>query len=498
MSTPLESLNQLLDRLNLQQTQLLLQNLVAEQPELLDAIARHTQQILAQTAPTNPPKPTRQITVDPDPIRRRVAFILENAAGYWDDGPALEQVRDVMQQARDFSQQGDGNNALVVLEAMTEAYVESWMNLNGSSGDSGMIFEEFDAAWTEAVLNAELTSPEQEDFQARLQQWQDEVEEYGIDTAFAMSLAALEQGWEYPPLRRVLEGNITEQGAWDGEPPYYADDLARIRLDILERQGHDREYLYLAQAEGQTEHYLIGLVRLGRIEEAVAKARTRITTSEQALAVAKVLREHGALEEALQIVQAGLKLTGHYKYELATWTSELAQGMGRQEAALEARVAAFQANPSLRDYIKVQELAGEECWSTVRPELLAELNQHDGFLAADAKVDIFLHENLLDLAIAAVENLHSYQSEPVQRVMDVAIAQRPDWVIANACRRAESIINEGKAKYYHHAIEWLGKARTAYLQSGRQDEWKTYRAQLMQQHGRKYKLMGMLKQPNMS
>ncbi len=82
--------------------------------------------------------------------------------------------------------------------------------------------------------------------------------------------------------------------------------------------------------------------------------------------------------------------------------------------------------------------------------------------------------------------------------MDAAMTQHPDWVIENACRRAESIMNEGKAKYYHNAIEWLGKARAAYLQSGRQDEWKAYRAKLTQQHGRKYKLMGMLKQRDMS
>ncbi|MGK7875398.1 MAG: SWIM zinc finger domain-containing protein [Xenococcaceae cyanobacterium] len=497
MPKQLPSLNQLLEQLNHQQTQLLLQNLVTEQPELLEAIARHTHQILSQTAPTQPSKPTRQIAVDPDPIRRRVAFILENAAGYWDDAPALDQIRDVMQQAQDFTNQGDGNNALVVLEAMTDAYVADWMNLDGSSGESGMIFEEFDAAWTEAILSAELTPTEREDIQALLEKWQDEVDEYGIDNGFEMGLAAGEQGWEYPPLQRVLEGHITEQGAWDGEPPHYADELARIRLDILERQGRYQEYLYLAEAEGQTARYLTGLARLGRVSEAVAQAQTLLTTVDQALALAQALQEQGALEQALHIAQAGLQLTGYHKHELAIWTSELAERMDRQELALEARVAAFQASPSFTDYLKVQELADEERWSTLRPDLLASLSQSDSFFSADAKVDIFLHENLSDQAIAAVDNLSSYQSEPIHRVMNAAIAQHPDWVIANACRRAESIMDQGKAKYYHHAIEWLSKARAAYLQSGRKEEWQAYRAKIRQKHGRKYKLMGMLKQPDL-
>ncbi len=65
MVKPSASLNQLLDQLNHQQTQLLLQNLVAEQPELLDAIAHHARQILIQTAQKSLPLPTRQITVNP-------------------------------------------------------------------------------------------------------------------------------------------------------------------------------------------------------------------------------------------------------------------------------------------------------------------------------------------------------------------------------------------------------------------------------------------------
>jgi uncharacterized Zn finger protein len=33
---------------------------------------------------------------------------------------------------------------------------------------------------------------------------------------------AVEQSWSYAPLVRVMQGNITEKGAWEGEAPYYA------------------------------------------------------------------------------------------------------------------------------------------------------------------------------------------------------------------------------------------------------------------------------------
>jgi uncharacterized Zn finger protein len=53
-------------------------------------------------------------------------------------------------------------------------------------------------------------------------------------------------------------------------------------------------------------------------------------------------------------------------------------------------------------------------------------------------------------------------------------------------------MNRGKADAYQPAVECLGKAKAAYGVSGRQTEWLTYYQQLVQTHGRKYNLMGLL------
>ena len=52
--------------------------------------------------------------------------------------------------------------------------------------------------------------------------------------------------------------------------------------------------------------------------------------------------------------------------------------------------------------------------------------------------------------------------------MDAAATQRPDWAIENVCHRAEFIMDAGKAKHYSYAIEWLKKARAAYIATERQ------------------------------
>ncbi|MFM6154008.1 MAG: SWIM zinc finger domain-containing protein, partial [Sphaerospermopsis kisseleviana] len=82
----------------------------------------------------------------------------------------------------------------------------------------------------------------------------------------------------------------------------------------------------------------------------------------------------------------------------------------------------------------------------------------------------------------------------VHKVMDAAIPHRPDWVISTARKRAEPIMNEGKADRYESAVRWLKKAKIAYYQMGKQAEWSAYKSQLESERCRKRKLMGLFKE----
>jgi uncharacterized Zn finger protein len=489
------TLEQLLDRLDHIQTQRLLQELVNEYPPLIEAIDRHvgwmTNPIVEQTSI----KSVRRLTIDPAPIRRQVRQIIRDAVRFFEEGceedPIAEELVSVVQSAVAFSERGEGENAIAILEAITFTCVENWDDIADYGAENDEIVGELNEAWCEAILTAELTPEEKVDIQINLEAWQDE---WNAD--FGLVMEALRQGWDYPPLVQVLQGNITERGAWEEDVPDYADDLALIRLKILERQELYQEYLYLAEAEGQTQQYLTMLGRLGRVEEAVDAAKTQMNSIEEAFALAKALSEQGALQQALDIAQSGLNLPGNCQYELGIWTSDLAVELGNNEAALLAIKAAFQVKPSFVDYEKMAELAGEN-WETVKTDLLRIIHTYSGWGTESAKVDIFLHEGLIDDAIAIANELSSYYSELIHRVMDAAIPRNPTWVIANARHRAEKIMDGGKAEYYYYAIEWLKKVRAAYLESGKKADWLSYRENLMQTHARKRKLMGMFQQRDM-
>ncbi|MEH1853062.1 MAG: SWIM zinc finger family protein [Nostoc sp.] len=489
------TLEELLNRIDYIQTQRLLQELVAEYSPLIEAIDRHVSWMTNPADNQTNIKPLRRRTIDPTPFRRQVRQILKDTVRYFEEGyeedPIGEDLLSVVQTAIDFSERGEGENAIAILEAITSTCVENWDDVAEYGAENDGIVEELNSAWCEAILSTQLTPEEKVDIQINLEAWQDD---WNVD--FGLIMEALRQGWDYPPLLQVLQGNITERGAWEEDVPDYADDLALIRLKILERQERYEEYLYLAEAEGQTQQYLTMLGRLGRVEEAIDAAQTQMNSMEEAFALAKTLSIQGALQQALDIAQSGLSLPGNCQYELGIWTSDLASELGNSETALLAIKVAFQVKPSLVDYQKMAELAGEN-WESFKTDLLKIVRTYSGWGTESAKLDIFLHEGLIDDAIAIASELSSDHSELIHRVMDAAIPHNPSWVIANARLRAEKIMDAGKAEYYYYAVEWLKKARNAYLESGKKADWLSYRENLMQTHARKRKLMGMFKQKGM-
>jgi uncharacterized Zn finger protein len=489
------TLEQLLDRLDHVQTQRLIQELVAEQPQLIDVIDQHVSWMTNPVPKPISTKPGRQISVNLAAIRGQVKQILREAVRYFEEGyeedPITEDLFSLVQTALEYSGQGESDNAIAILEAITSTCAENWEEVLEYGADNDEIAWELNLAWCEVILSTELTSEEKVDIQVSLEVWQDE---WNAD--FSMTLDALRQGWDYPPLLRVLQGDISEMGVWEREIPNYADDLALIRLKILERQQRYQEYLYLAQAEGQTQEYLTMLGRLGRVEEALAAAETQMKSIEDAFALAKTLAEQGSLAEALDIALAGFNLPGNSQYELGIWTSDLAEALGHPQAALVALMAAFQVKPCFVDYQRMAELAGDR-WESIKTELLRMIRTCRNWGVESAKIDIFLHEGLIEDAISTVTELSSYNSALIHRVMEAAVSHNPDWVIANARRRAEKIMDEGKAEYYDDAIAWLKKVRAAYIKSSRQADWSKYREKLIEIHARKRKLMTMFKEPGM-
>ena len=80
--------------------------------------------------------------------------------------------------------------------------------------------------------------------------------------------------------------------------------------------------------------------------------------------------------------------------------------------------------------------------------------------------------------------------------MNVAVSHRADWVIDNACRRTEPIMEQGKADRYDATVNWLKKVKAAYSQLGQKAQCSAYYSKLEAAYGRKRKLIELFKELN--
>ena len=381
--------------------------------------------------------------------------------------------------------------AIQLLDALTAPYVAGMTELYESYGVDGIGFDTLGEMWARALLSAELTAPERAAWRRKLAGWRDALAEVYSDARLDIALLAAEQGWNQPQLVAAMRGELP---VWAGEEPDEAElwpsahaVLAAIRLELLDHQGRDEELLALGRATGRYLAVAVKLVQLGRFEEAVALASERLTAAEEYRQIAQLLV--GARpSDALALAERGLNADGQ-RAPLALWLVDAARLAGRAALAARAAETAFFSQPSLVHYLLAAELAGA-AWPAHRAVLLTWLRGGDGSAHPDARVAVFLHEQLIDDAIAAVA---SYPSrELLTQVMDAALATHPAWVRQRALALADQIISAGKADRYDVAIEWLGRAHAAFAQEGGEDGWRGYVAELRATHGRKHKLMGLL------
>ena len=483
------TLDQLLARLNPLQMQRLIIKLVNHNPSLIEDIEDQVN-IIAPVV--NKAKNSTPPTVDTKPIRNQVHRIIKDGIREMEEGweefenPIEDELLELIDSTKDLIKNGEVRNALSILGAITETCSENWDDAEEYGIENDYIVKSLNKVFAEAILSVDLDEAEKTALQANLEYWQDE---WSVD--FGMSLAALAQGWNIPPLPQILTGEITQLSAQNiEEQPAYNDKLTLIRLKVLEAQKRYQEYLYLAKVQGKIELYLTCLVRLGRFDDAIEQAKELITTMEEAFALAKILAEEGDKENALAIACQGLTKEGNCQAELAQWTVELAEELEDLDIALIAQIKAFQAQPTLNDYQKIEQLSGED-WLTLKEDLLRDLQDDQNFYGSNKeKVKILLQESLIDEVIAMVDKssyLLSYE------VLEGVIPFNPDWVIKKAIPKAEEIMDAGKAQYYDTATDWLKKARKAYYQANKAEEWRTYYNHLMTTHARKRKLINLLK-----
>ncbi len=490
-----------LARLDRDRLQAILLELAEREPGLTEQIEALAL-VVDSGAPRGPATPGELPPVDPEVVEQQIQAALRPARRgrrhdyYAAVEEAVRVLLETAERSRPYLEAGDGRAALVFLKAVAEYATTNIEDLLGDEGlEVGDLCGQLGNLLAEAFLTVELSPRERAEWAKQVGAWEARADNYGCEWGFAAARLAVKQGWDDPQLQRVLRGEVTpgdpSSPPGKGGPPSASRALAQVRLHFLERQGRWEEFLCLARAEGLTEQYVTTLVRLGRIPEAVEYGRSGLASRGEALTLTRALDAAGACEEALQVAEHALATLSAEPYaggELPRWTRDLAARLGRKEQALRAALTVVRERATLADYLAVQSLAAER-WPTLRDELLERVRGKQSSYPAD-EVDIFLHEGLLEEAMAAVDA--SPRHELVERVAEAALRSHPEWVFRACTRQFDRIADAGKSQYYREAVQWLERAKTALQAAGRQAEWRTYLDGAIACHGRKYSLRPMM------
>ena len=498
-----ESISNILKNLDQSQLLALLKKRMEIEPRLADWIEAEISISKVSSKQKKKGKSKRRTLVDPEPIRRQAQNLLRGSGkrrDYWDDYESsdnTDELQRLVESSVPFLESGDGRNALQILEPIADTFVSDWTDYRYGHDDEDMylLFSDLGNLFAEAILSADLSKDERRKWSFTFQEWQEELDKYGVDVAFLVAIDAANQGWDDNYLQEILKGKHNNRD-WKEDACWYDELLTEVQLRILERQGRTEEYLNLAKAADEKHHYAIMLVKLDRIDEAVAFGRKEFELPSEALDLAKVLQEFDHHEEAMIIGNTGLYFTGENKEDyhdtvvpLAHWLRDFAGGLGEGELAFRAAEAAFLESLTLEDYKSVKVFAEEE-WDKIRPSLLEYLavSEHEG-----DRTEIYLFEKMVDEAVQSIDDKEHYvRDDTLKKVSELAVASHPDWVIKKCCKRAESIMDGGKAKYYEFVVSWLRPVQQAHRIQERDQEWSLYLERLIAKHIRKYKLRPLL------
>lgn len=416
----------------------------------------------------------------------------------WDDDVGAvdeEAFAALIDNARPFLDIGKGGDALKILVPLMEALVPAWREQADFDETLHEFFSPLGQLIAEAVLMCDLPPEERDDLMVRLDVWQGMLNDYGLDDYLQVAVDALDQGWDEIGLDDALAGRSR---SWppSGRSDWTTERLTRARLRVLDISGRIDAFLNLASAAGLHGDYAAMLVRLGRINEAGDYARRRFRSGEETFQLARLLKDAGHGDAALDLAEWGVNLACEGDgfagaASLARWLRDNAGLLGRKKLAMVAARRAFEESLSFEDFEVAATLAGPE-WIELRGALLSSLAaaRH-----AWDRTRIYLSEDMIEEAIRFVD-LDILPANPSDTVLmklaDVAHATHPDWVIEIAERMASSIMEAGQSGQYASAAQWLEKAALAYDAAGRFEDWTARIDFLIEKHRRKHKLRPLL------
>ena len=500
--------------------------MVQRHPELAD--------LVEVPLPTSPREPGQgaQRTVDRASIRRRAAaaFSGPDRWGWGAEVGIAAELGELRQLGDDYAQAGQWANAQVVYTAVVEVATEHYGETHDEGDISAVIAE--CCAGLVACLDAQRDLPEtdrldprarEELFEALYELWNFDQEYGGIDLAHDAPEAIARNAT--PDERAAFEARLRERlkaaapaagAAGDDYSSFHSDWTRRaivgFLLTLKEHAGlSDEEMLEEYRQAALHSDVAATLLRLDRVDEALAVARRHLTRQHDLTTFAQALLAKGGqhVDQAFTLVEERLweakgPDASHEATMLLGWLAQQYAAHGRAEQALEVERRRFRAQPGASTYAAVKaatQLPGladrsADLWPGLRAEMLAALREK---AAWSELITIYLSEGEVAEALAALSALEEQERKPAggmgyhysyvwglptYRIQVAEAAERdfPEQAREIYVRAAEQLIDQRGRDKYQTAAEYLTRVKRLYERQGRRQEWLDYIAALRERN----------------
>ncbi len=403
-----------------------------------------------------------------DPVEGQIEAALDPGR-FVEDRGCFSFVEDLEEVENDIAAlvSGAPSRAVGLYEAFLAGCYEKANEVDDSSGSFGMFVGTLFCGWVKARQAAGVAS---EETAARLLAWMDD-DPFGFCFELEKDLAgALDR-----PGRAALVGLV--HARLDAAPPpaegssRHAQDYARHRC------GQVLRALHLAQKD---------------IEAYVQLAEESGLGAEDCHAIATMLIARRRPEEALSWAERGIEVDlkdGHRSSaggELARLKRQLLKKLGREDEALDAAWAGYQAWPSTYTYAELMKFvprAERAAWHARAIEAAAGTDLHSHIdLLLKAKESERLAELVGRTGTDALEAVSPYALEPAARKLASA---HPGAAAALWRAMGMSIVKAKKSKSYGGALRYLEQAKRCYEKAGLQEEWQQVVDKVRAEHHRK-------------
>ena len=259
--------------------------------------------------------------------------------------------------------------------------------------------------------------------------------------------------------------------------------LSGLLLELEAQTLDDEQYLKICRENGRTDDLIERLLKLKRVDEALAEAKLfEAPALIRAADIFSQRKKLELLEPVLVAREAQPSKVFGANTRLSEWLRDYYQEQKQWDKALGYTVKLFRHHPSLKRFQEAELLAGRlKQWKQTRQVLMdhATLSKDETLLA-----NIYLYEKNPDAAIQAVSNVsinHMGYNGDIRLTVATAVKKtHPRFAIEVYREQAERIIKQRARGSYTTACQYLQTVKTLYAGLGEAHVWEAYFANVQE------------------